>query len=164
MADVITTSFDAQDALYAALLARKALPGNPLQSGVTPAGVEITLGGPGTYEKEHVWIAGDIEPYTSDYQVSGLETKDETYELRVHIIVTRQVRTYVEVRDRAKVILREIERAVASDVFLGGCPITLASIARYQVEEAIPSEQPMTRQVLLSVWVRVRALAGMAAL
>lgn len=161
MADTLTTAFEAQDRLYAALLARKALPGNPLAEGATPAGVEISEGGPGTYEKEHVWISGDIDTWTAQYTISGLQAKDESYELRVHVLVTKQTKSYVETRDRARVLLAEVERALSSDVFLGGCPITLAEIARFQMEEAIPSEQPMTRQILLTAWVRINALAGM---
>lgn len=152
MAVVESTVWLAQDRLLAALRARKTEPGSAL------AGVPVDLGYPGTVGPAHVFIAGQIDPWASVYAVSGLQVKDEEFELPVICRATRSTGDYRVARDSCRALVAEVERAVGADPFLGGCPITLAQVARMQLAEAIPQETQ--RVVEATLWVAVRAQAG----
>lgn len=152
MAIVESTIWLAQDRLLAALQARKATPGSAL------ADVPVDLGYPGTVRPLHVFIPGRVEPWASVYAVSGLQVKDEEFELPVICRATRTTGDYLVARDSCRALVAEVEAAVGVDPFLGGCPITLAQVARMELAEAIPQETQ--RVVEATLWVSVRAQAG----
>jgi hypothetical protein len=132
--------WEAQDALYAAIDAAD-----------FPGRLSVSLGLPGRFEPDNVWVSGEVDDWTSEYRASGLQSKEEVFDLKVNVYVTR-LGTYTDARDRCKEIGQVVEDAVAADFTLNGT-VMLATIRRSQIEETV-TEDGRARGVLLTLYVR----------
>lgn len=140
----------AEDGLLAALVARQALPANPL------AGVALRLGDPGSGARpEHVWIG---EEATAE-QVSDLSSQDtptggreEEFSLRVLVLATRSGEDYTALRDRATAMTAEVEETVRTNRTLGG------AVEDSEVEriERMTGASENGRMILTTVFVKAR--------
>lgn len=137
--------WDAQQALYALVAAAVTL---------HPREGQVTLGNPiGDLLAENVWVSGQVDDWNTDYRVSGVKAKDETFTLRVSIAVIRLGHEYLTARDRVKEIAQDIEDAIAADTTLGGVA-QLAQISNMKLEDSIMDER--RRGVGLNIYVSVR--------
>lgn len=133
--------WETQDALLAALS------GTPVLAKITKG-----LGAPAKFDREHVWISGEVDEWTLSYPVSGLLARDEQFTLRVHVLVTRTGKTYADARERVVVLGQAVEDVIAEDVTLGGA-VMLATVARGSIDEAT-SGDGRARSLLLTIHVR----------
>jgi hypothetical protein len=144
----------AEDALLAAIVAQAALPANPL------AGVALRLGDPGSgVRPEHVWVAEDARAE----QVSDLSSqefpsggREETFEMRVLVLVTRSGDDYEALRNRATALAAEVETAVADDRRLGG---SVEDCEVVRIERAGGATE-MGRGILTTIYIGARAWLG----
>lgn len=136
--------WDAQDALLAAL-----------EGSATLAKVTKGLGAPGKFEREHVWISGEVDDWTLNYRQSGLVARDEDFGLRIHVLVTRTGVKYADSRARVIELGQAVEDAIAADYTLGGA-VMLATIERNTIDESTGGDG-RTRSILLTINVRCRA-------
>jgi hypothetical protein len=136
--------WDAQDALLTAL-----------QANATLSEVTLDLGAPGRLERQHVWISGEVEDWSLAYTTSGLVSRDEEFNLRIHVLVTMTGRSYVDARTRVVELGQAVEDVIADDVTLAGT-VMLATVARGSIDEATGGDG-RTRSVLLTIHVRCNA-------
>lgn len=136
--------YDAQDALKTLITNAPAL-----------AGVTKSLGTPLKLEtlKEVVWVSGEVSEWNQDYRVSGLQAKDETFQLRVHCLVTK-TGDFKAARDRAKSFATAVEDVVAANHTLSGT-VELAQVRSGAIEEARLDDTK--HQVLITVYINCRA-------
>lgn len=133
----------AQDALYALLAASNGL-----------SAATVTLGRPTADEGDQVWVNGEVDVWSSDYQLSGLGAKNETFILQVRIRVVRVGTTYTTVRDVARDYGRAVEDVIAANPTLSST-VMLANIANVRLEDALVDER--TRGVALVLDVSCQA-------
>lgn len=133
----------AQDALYA-LVADTVHLGRDGQ---------VTLGAPLELLDENVWVSGEVDDWNTDWQVSGLQAKDETFTLRVSIVVQHLGTDYLPSRQRVQEIGELVEQAIAADHTLGGV-CELARIASFRLEDTLMGDNK--RGVGLSIFVNCR--------
>jgi len=119
-------------------------------------GFAVTMGWPLRLEDRHVWVSGDVEASEQIYAISGLGGKDERVRIRVVVMVTDRTDDYLVPRDAVKVVSDAIEDAIAADPTLTGT-CELAEVTAVEVDEAVTSEQPLTRSVVAALTVTVRA-------
>lgn len=136
--------WEAQDALLA-LLSDSA----PL------AKITRGLGSPMKLDRKHVWISGEVEDWNLAYTTSGLVSRDEEFNLRIHVLVTKTGVTYENVRAEVVTLGQAVEDAIASDVTLAGT-VMLATVARATIDEATGGDG-RTRSILLTIHVRCNA-------
>lgn len=120
-----TAVWDAQEGLLALLKTQ------PWPNDVTPA-----LGIPGRLERDQVWVSGEVSEWSAEYRVSGLQAKDETFVLLVHILATRLGGDYATIRTALQTYGELVENALAEDYTLGGS-VMLATVSRQQLEETM---------------------------
>lgn len=87
------------------------------------ADVQVTLGyPPGGPTSTHVWISGDIEEWTQEWQITGNneQKRDEQYVIPVSIVAIQTGKEFKPVRDRVLELAREVGIGILSDVTLGG--------------------------------------------
>lgn len=93
----------AQDALRTLLDARAALDT-----------VKVDVGEPDTIMAEHIWIAGTINEWRNEQDVSAgtmaTAPREETFNLPVVCVVKKHAATYTAVRDRCLVLAGEVEK------------------------------------------------------
>lgn len=141
-----TKLWDAQDALYTLIHANSTL---------ATQKVPVTLGDPGSREREHVWIGGEITDWTQEYGVSGLQARDEEFVIPIITVVVWTSEDYRTARARIKTIGEAIETTIAANPTLNGS-VMLATITRMSTDEgAIPEERK--RLIGLTQFVTCRA-------
>lgn len=140
-----TAIYTAQDALYDLVKGLDSIGGWKVDLGF-PASANV--------QRRHVWVAGDITDARQEFGLSDLSEKDETFELRVHVVATTKGNDYVTARDRVKVLTDELKEAVNADFTLGGV-VMLAQVSTVAVDEAQPSDAD--RQVMETVTVTCNA-------
>lgn len=140
-----TALYDAQDALLALVKGLDSIGGWRVDLGF-PAGANV--------QAKHVWVAGDVDDATQQFGLSGLAAKDETFDLRVHVVATAKARTFDVPRDRVRVIGDELAAALVADFTLGGV-VELAQVSSVRVDDAQPDES--TRQVMHTATVTCRS-------
>lgn len=133
----------AQDALYALLAA---------QSGFT--GVQVGLGRPAQDQDENVWVSGELTVWDSEYRVSGLGAKDETFTLQVSVLVTRLGGDYSKTRNRVRDLGQIVEDVIAANPTLSGT-VELAQFTGGRVSESMVDER--RRAVIMTMDVDCRA-------
>lgn len=142
----ISKLWDAQDALYA--LVSDAVTLHPREG-------QVTLGNPiGDLLPENVWVSGQVDDWTTDYRVSGLGAKDETFTLRVSIAVIRLGTEYLTARDRVNEIAQTIEQALHANPTLSNT-VMLAKISSFRLEDTLVDER--RRGVGLNIYVTCQA-------
>lgn len=119
--------FEAQDALFALV-----------EAGTYPGRVSVSLGAPPRLETDHVWIAGSVEDYPSEYRVSGLGQKDERFTLRA-CVWSKRFGRYTDARDRADELATVVEQIIINNHRLTNT-VDLATLARVSVEDAIDED------------------------
>ena len=138
-----TRVWDAQDALLAALRKQR-----------WPDPVVPVLGTPPRLEKDAVWVAGEVSEWARTHPVSGNMQSDESFQLRVFILVTWLGGTFADARGRLSALGALVESALA-DHTLGG-EVAFARIESQQVEQAL-GEDGRRQHLLLGFFVRVDA-------
>lgn len=134
----------AQDALYALLGASSGL-----------SGADLYLGRPVSDEgRDLVWINGEVDQWSAEYQLSGLGAKNETFTLQVRIRVARPGATYTTSRDVCKAYGQAVEDVIADNHTLSGT-VMLAQIANVRLEDTMVDER--TRAVYLVIEVTCQA-------
>lgn len=140
-----TALYDAQDALLAVVKALDSIGGWKVDLGF-PAAANV--------QAKHVWVAGDVDDATQKFGISDLSAKDETFDLRVHVVATAKAKSFDVPRDRVKAIADELAAALVADFTLGGV-VELAQVSSVRVDEAQPDES--TRQVMHTATVTCRS-------
>jgi hypothetical protein len=125
-----------------------------LKAATFPGRLQVALGVPGRMETDIVWVSGEVDDWRAEYRTSGLAAKDEEFDLRVHVFVSR-MGTYADAVARLRALGEVVEDTVHADYTLGGT-VMLAKITRSQLEESV-SEDGRARGVLLTLWVRCAA-------
>ena len=134
----MTSLWDVQDALVAALRAQEAL-----------AAVEVGLGFPKQVQPKHVWVAGRAGGEQSA-ELSGVRGRaDET--LRLTVIVYSQSPDYVEARDALAAMADGVVGALGSDEFAEIVPAW--GLAQFNVDEGTDGTH---KQLALEVTVECR--------
>lgn len=136
--------WDAQDALYAALVAAT----------WPDRHVQLSLGRPANLERDAVWVSGEVDNWTAQHRVSGLVAKDEEFTLRVYVYAVR-LGTYEDARDRVKALAEVVEDTVYASQTLDDT-VMLATVDRGGMAEAI-MDDGRRRQVLLTLYVNCSA-------
>ena len=138
-----TQVWAAQAALYDAL-----------KAATYPGRVSVSLGIPGRLETDVVWVSGEVDDWRAEYRTSGLAAKDEEFDLRVHVFVSR-LGTYADATARLRALGEVVEDTIHADYTLDGS-VMLSRVNRSQLEESV-SEDGRARGVLLTLWVRCNA-------
>lgn len=119
----------------------------------TRVGVGWPDGGPRA--PEDVWIDGTVPDWTMQWDttgVGGVAPKDEAFELVVNLLVTRNVKTFVELRDVALELLAELQFVLDNDWQLAGV-VQQSAITKCALSEGhVPDG---ARQCLLEVSIHV---------
>lgn len=104
-----------QDGLFAALQARAAIGGNPLQN------VQLTLGWPLDQQASSCWVDEAVTS-TQEGELSraGGASERETIDLSVRVLVRRGDLTFTAARDTALNMADEVQNALVADRTLGG--------------------------------------------
>lgn len=114
----------------------------------------LTLGTPVDFEApEMVWVSGEVDNWSTDYQVSGLGAKDETFTLRVGIACAHLGTDYRQTRLRVEQIGTQVEDALAGEPTLRGV-CELARVASFRLEDTLMTDR--TRGVGLVIYVECR--------
>lgn len=114
----------------------------------------VKVGTPVDYGPENVYVASEVNEWNASYAVSGVRAKDETFVLRVGILVTRLGTEFLPARDRVKALGEIVEDVIAADRTLSG-NVELAVIERAELDDMMLDER--RRGVLLTIYVRCRA-------
>lgn len=138
-----TSAFDAQKALYDALVGAAGLAGVPVYLG------SVT----GQVPEEFVYVAGEIDTGNQDYELSALSAKLETYDLRVEAFTQYSSDDFELIQTRLDAISTSIENAVHANSTLSGT-VMLAQVSRFRMEEAVYEG---SRQGLLTMWIGCEA-------
>jgi len=102
--------------------------------------VPYSIGHPGSeVESEHIWCNGHVDDEDQEHAVSGLITKDETFTLRVHVLVTLVCDEFHEARARCSALRDLVMNAVRDDFTLGGA-VELATVISVEPDQAIPGD------------------------
>lgn len=125
----------AQDALLTLLEARGALSAVPVDLG-------FPVKGP---QKEHIWISGQVPDWTQGFLTTGPVTgasaalREESFTLKVIIVVSWHTTSYVQARDRALALALEVERTVLANDTLSGT-VFQAQMGRGRIAEGIGTD------------------------
>lgn len=125
-----------------------------LKAATYPGRLSVSLGVPGRMETDVVWVSGEVDDWRAEYRTSGLAAKDEEFDLRVHVFVSR-LGTYADAIARLRALGEVVEDTIHSDYTLDGT-VMLSRVNRSQLEESV-SEDGRARGVLLTLWVRCDA-------
>lgn len=117
--------------------------------------ISVTLGTPTNVEREHVWVASEVDDWQQRYAVSGLAAKDEEFTLRVHVLVDMTTNIFADARDRVRVLGTRVEEVVKTHNTLDDI-VMLATIERAVLEDAY-NDMERRRGVILTMLVRCRA-------
>lgn len=145
MSAIRTRLWSAQDGLLTRLLAES-----------WPNDVTPVLGIPGRLERDSVWISGEVDSWNAEHRVSGLTARDETFELRIHVLATRLGGDYATIRSAIQTYAALVENALYADPTLGGS-VMLATVRAQQLEESMVDER--RRSGLLTYFVTCEAYA-----
>lgn len=136
--------YDAQDELKSLLIGAPDLAGVPKHLG-TPIKLD-TL-------REVVWISGEVEEWNQEYRVTGLQAKDESFTIKVHVLVTKSG-DYEATRNRARALAAAVEETISANYTLNDT-VELAQIRAGAVEEARLDDRQ--HQVLITLYINCRA-------
>lgn len=137
-----TAVWAAQDGLLAALRRQ------PWPEPLTPV-----LGMPTKLDRDQVWIAGEIEEWDRTHVVSGLGQADETFALRVYVLLT-SIGTYERGRERVGKLAGLVEAAMADHTWDG--TVAFARIESQELQQSVTDDGRRT-QLLLGFLIRVDA-------
>lgn len=134
----------AESGLLSALQARPGL-----------SGVAIRLGDPASgVQPEHIWIAeGIVANWDPAVTMGPTPTEDETFELRVVVLVAQAGDEYATIRDRLMVLADEVTQAVAANRTLGGA-VDDCYVVRFERDGGVTDAG---RILLAEVFVRCRS-------
>lgn len=115
---------------------------------------QVTFGNPTELLPENVWISGEVDDWNTDWRVSGLAAKDESFTLRISIAVIRLGTDYQVARERVRELGREVEDAISADPTLSGI-VMLAKISSFRLEDTLVDDR--RRGVGLNIYVSCQA-------
>ena len=133
-----TKTFDAQDALMAALTALKA---------TTLTGWTVDFGLPPRRDERHLWVDEQITEWVCEDLTTGLQSTQETFKLHAYVYVKKSGATALEVRDEVKTGGGAVESVLSSDPLLGGV-VMLAQIVGGDVDSAFADPEGRAREVV----------------
>lgn len=111
---------------------------------------QVVLGSPLELMTENVWVSGEVDEWTSDWRVSGLQAKDESFTLRVSIAVKDLGTEYRPTRQRVQQIGQQVEDAIIANPTLNGI-CELAKVTSFRLEDALMEDRE--RGVGLNIYV-----------
>lgn len=142
----VSKLWEAQDALFS--IVQSAVSVHPREG-------QVTLGNPtGDPLPENVWVSGQVDDWNTDYRVSGLGAKDETFVLRVSVVVIRLGTEYIKARQRVEELSQSIEQAIHAHPTLQDT-VMLAKITSFRLEDSLVDER--RRGVGLNIYVTCQA-------
>lgn len=118
----------AEDALTTILKARPGL-----------SGVSVSTGYPvPTPEPEHIWVGGQVDEWEQS-NVTTDPDREERFTMQVKVVVLQAEDRYTVVRDRALVLIAEVEGAVRDNPRLAGT-VWEAQVASGSLDEFVSDE------------------------
>jgi hypothetical protein len=119
----------------------------------TRVGVGWPDGGPRA--PEDVWIDGTVPDWTMEWDttgIAGVAPKDEAFDLVVNFMATRNVPTFVEIRDVVLELFAELQFVLDNDWQLAGV-VLQSALTKCSLAEGYMTDG--ARQCLLEVTVHV---------
>lgn len=136
--------YDAHDALETLLAAS-----SPLTAVFKGQGTPMDL----ATGIDAVWISGEVDNWNEDYRETGLQSKDETFIIRVHCLAT-VIGDFKAARAMIKTYGQAVEAAVIANHTLTGT-VNLAQIKAGAIEETRYDDR--RHQALLTLYVNCYA-------
>jgi hypothetical protein len=141
----MTAVFDAQDAIHEMVRGLDSIGGWKVDLGF-PQGANV--------QNKHVWVNGETDDAAQVWGLSDLTAKDETFQVRVHVVATAKAKDYATPRDKVKAVTAELASALNDDYTLGGV-VMQAAVTNTRVDDAQPDES--TRQVMHTLTITCQA-------
>ena len=141
-----TKTFDAQDALVTALQARSELASWLIEYGV-PAGRP---------QERTIWVDEQITGWSQDLLTTGLESRQENFQLAVYVYDKQSGGTALDVRDEIKTAAGIVSDVVGSAPFLGGA-VLFAQITGGEYEGAFADPQGRAREGVLKLTIECQS-------
>lgn len=140
-----TKAFSAQDALVDALKSEPSL-----------AAWQIDFGIPSRREELHIWIDEEVADWTQELASTGLQSRNETFNLAIYVYDRKTDATAKEIRDEIKAAADTITDILGGGSFLGGI-VLIAEVVGGAYEGAFADPDGLRREGVLKLTIGCQA-------